>query len=241
MRADLCVAHVDRRGAASWDALLVGPLLLGLAAFMFLGMKDLDLPEGGGTAVHQSQISTAPRREVLGDPPTIFINGFERTCMDCHRVFPPADIAPEDLQQHTHIVLNHGINDRCRNCHYTGDRDRLLLRGGETIGFSEVELLCAKCHGPTFHDWEKGIHGRTVGYWDSTRGEIRRLTCNECHDPHNPRVPAMDPLRPLPGPRTLRQVLPHLPGEGDHVGARDPLREAIERDPVESEPGEGEG
>ena len=170
----------------------------------------------------------------LVDPPMILLNGFERTCMDCHRVFPPRDIAPEDLQQHRHIRLDHGINDACRNCHDVENRDRLVLRGGESIGYDDVERLCAKCHGPTYRDWEIGTHGRSNGYWDPSRGERRRLACTECHDPHVPRSPAMDPINPLPGPNTLRMhVLEPVEGE-EHAGTYDPLRSAIER-PYERE------
>lgn len=219
-----------RRGAATLDVLLIGPILLALAAFMYLGPDLLDIPDGKGSAVHASRIDPAPRRVALADPPMIKINGFERTCMDCHRVFPAKDIAPEELQQHRHIRLDHGINDLCRNCHDVEDRDRLTLRGGESISYSEVELLCAKCHGPTYRDWEVGAHGRVNGYWDETRGELNRLKCTQCHDPHIPRVPAMDPIRPLPGPNTLR--MGEHPAESDleHGGLHDPLREALQRD-----------
>ena len=87
----------ERRGAASWDALLIGPLFLGVAAFIWFKLDEGELPVGGGTSVHSSQIDISARRVPLVDPPMILLNGFERTCMDCHRVFPPRDIAPEDL------------------------------------------------------------------------------------------------------------------------------------------------
>jgi len=171
---------------------------------------------------------------MLGDPPVINIDGFDRTCMDCHRTFPPRPDTPVRLLKHEHVVLDHGINDRCRNCHYDADRDKLVLRGGVVIGYGEVEQLCAKCHGPTYRDWQRGAHGRTHGYWDTTRGEMVRLQCTQCHDPHNPRVPAMDPLWPLPGPDTLRVGIEQ--DASDHHGAtqvHDPLRRSLGEEDVE--------
>jgi hypothetical protein len=133
--------------------------------------------------------------------------------MDCHSLFPPREETPEHLLQHGHIVLDHGINDRCRNCHDPNDRNKLILHGGQVIGYSEVVRLCSKCHGPTYRDWQKGVHGRANGYWDTSRGPRHRLKCIQCHDPHAPYSPAMDPLKPLPGPDTLRMRAAHGPPE----------------------------
>lgn len=180
---------------------LIGPAFLLLAAWFYWGPLGINLPSYGPRVIDPQLLSTAPRRQILGDPPVMRINVYDRTCMDCHRVFPPRDDPPRQLLQHRHIVLDHGINDRCRNCHFLEDRDRLVLHGGEVIGFGRVVELCAKCHGPTYRDWQNGAHGRTNGFWDQTKGPIRRLGCTECHDPHQPRVPALDPVAPLPGPR----------------------------------------
>lgn len=225
--SDFDAGAARRRGGATLDALLIGPVLMGLAAFLHYGPNLLDLPESGGRAVHASRIDTSPRRVAMSDPPRILINGFERNCMDCHQIFPATEIAPKHLQQHTHIVLDHGINDRCRNCHDVQDRDRLVMRNGETIGYDEVPLLCAGCHGPTYRDWQVGAHGRINGYWDAELGELKRLKCTQCHDPHDPRRPAMDPVRPLPGPHTLRMGT-DVP-EAEHDSVHDPLRDALHR------------
>jgi hypothetical protein len=201
---------------------VVGPVFLVLAAWFVWGPPGLDLPQGQVATVAADQLSTAPRRPALADPPMITIDGFHRTCMDCHRMFPPRVIPPVRPLEHEHVILDHGINDRCRNCHYDKDRDKLVLRGGEVIGYDRVADLCAKCHGPTFRDWQYGAHGRINGYWDKTRGEQVKLQCSECHDPHNPRVPALDPLVPLPGPNTLRMAPPVRHTEAGHT--QDPLR-----------------
>jgi hypothetical protein len=200
------------------------PVFLILAVYFVWGAVESDISSTHAVGVDASVLSDQPRRVILTDPPMITMSGFRRTCMSCHRMFPPRADTPKRFLQHSHVTLNHGINDRCRNCHWETDRDRLVLRGGEVIGYNDVVKLCAKCHGLIFRDWERGAHGRTNGYWDAERGEVRRLLCTQCHDPHNPRVPAMDPLEPLPGPHTLR--MPEAPpgGHGEHTESRDPLR-----------------
>lgn len=191
-------------GVAEWASLLVGPAFLLLAAWFVWGSHSRFMPNEPAAPIDRSRLSTEPRREKLGDPPTITIHGERRTCNDCHRLFTPSGHTPASLREHADVRLNHGINDRCRNCHSVENRNKLVLHDGTEIGFRESSTLCAKCHGPTFRDWERGAHGRTNGFWDSSRGTVRRLDCSECHDPHDPRYPAMEPIRPLPGPHTLR-------------------------------------
>ncbi len=222
----------------------VGIAFFLLAGWFLLGPDLNDIPDSKSVSIHKDHLSTAPRRKMLGDPPFIEIDGFSRTCAECHKLFPARDETPEKLLKHAHIVLDHGINDRCRNCHDTKDRDRLLLHSGESIPYKRVIELCAKCHGPTYRDWQLGMHGRTNGFWDATRGEMRRLDCTECHDPHNPRVPAMDPVMPLPPPYALRAFdgSGGLKAEGGgrkaagdfdvpvgDFGEADPLRKALQR------------
>lgn len=213
---------------ASWAGFLIGPAFFALAAWFLIGPDLLDIPHTPIVVAPAEAITTAPRRQTLSDPPTIVVNGFKRTCMDCHRLFPPREQTPKRLLQHKHIHLNHGINDRCRNCHNVQDRNKLVTYNGEPVSFNNVVRLCAKCHGPTYRDWQRGMHGRTNGYWDPTRGPVRRLRCTECHDPHDPRHPAMDPLTPLPPPHTIRMP-EHEPVAKAEPHLHDPLRDALER------------
>ena len=217
----------------SWVAYTIGPVFFILAGWFLWGPDMLKIPVKTPVAIDPEQLSIAPRCAILRDPPTINIDGFDRTCMSCHQMFPPREDPPQALAQHKHFILNHGINKQCRNCHDTENRNLLVLRGGETIGYNDVESLCAKCHGPTYRDWQHGAHGRTNGYWDASRGEVRRLQCTECHNPHDPRVPAMDPIAPLPGPDTLRMRHDHQNHGANDVDSaevehRDPLRRAIQ-------------
>ncbi len=124
--------------------------------------------------------------------------------------------------KHDEIVMNHGMNAECINCHAIENRNLLALRFGKTTTFDNVDQLCAKCHGPTFRDWQQGTHGKTLGHWNHNKASSHKLTCTECHDPH---APAFGTLKPLPHPTTLRMgdQSEHLDSHGDE-GDRNPLR-----------------
>lgn len=148
--------------------------------------------------VDSADIDPLALRATLSDPPRVEIGGYQQKCSDCHALFASLDVTPGDLRQHGHIALNHGINDRCYNCHAQEDRNLLVLRDGGRVGFSESQALCAQCHGTLYRDWERGMHGRTTGSWDPESSEHGRLRCVDCHDPH---APAFGPITLLPGPR----------------------------------------
>ncbi|MBL1215869.1 MAG: hypothetical protein D8M59_00055 [Planctomycetes bacterium] len=214
---------------ATW---LMAIIFIALAAYFVYTVDDRD-PVVQQIIETQSQdialipeaaLTTEPRRQTLADPPRIEINGYIRTCNECHDLLKSTvEVLPRTLTQHTHIVLQHGMNDRCLYCHDAEDRSKLTMLGGEKIPFTESPRLCAKCHGTTYRDWQAGTHGRTNGYWDTSRGPQKRLLCAECHEPHRPAYP---PYQPLPGPYMLRtdpdnhQPI-HAPEDAEHVN---PLR-----------------
>ncbi|MHC4413776.1 MAG: hypothetical protein ACYS0G_00675 [Planctomycetota bacterium] len=167
-------------------------------------------------------ITTEPLRRVLSDPPSIVVGSYRFTCLECHGLFESTPRTPGRLTQHMHIVLDHGLNDECLNCHDRYYRNKLALASGDVVSFTEAARLCAECHGTAYRDWQKGMHGRANGYWDATRGVRRQLTCTECHDPH---APALKPMRALPGPDTLRMGEPPEPGKVEHIRKRNPLRQ----------------
>ncbi len=140
-------------------------------------------------------------------------------CSDCHSIIAP--IASTDYRtalQHTEIMLQHGINTRCLNCHHATNRDAFAGDGDAEIPWDQPQLLCAKCHGPVYRDWQHGAHGRTNGYWSTSLGAQTRRRCIECHDPHQPPFPHM---RPAPAPHTLRMG----PQEAtDESATHNPLR-----------------
>lgn len=179
----------------------VGPAFLALAAWFALMPQKADVPIEPATEVPKDRIAPGAIRTPMRDPPSIVVGGFTHRCNECHRFFQSPPMERRTLVQHTDIVLNHGLNDRCFNCHDRRDRERLVLHDNSTVGFDQVPELCAQCHGPVYADWTRGTHGKTMGSWDAAGGKQRRLACNECHDPH---APAYKPFAPLPAPNTLR-------------------------------------
>jgi hypothetical protein len=139
-------------------------------------------------------------------------------CLECHRIIPSPQETLRQLTQHTEIQLNHGINTRCFNCHHPGNRNAFVNDFGDEIPWNQPQLLCAKCHGPVYRDWQAGSHGRINGYWDTRRGPQTKRRCIECHDPH---APSFMRMPPAPGPNTLRMG---SPAPTEHSGRRDPLR-----------------
>jgi hypothetical protein len=107
------------------------------------------------------------------------------------------DLSPADS---VWTLVHGGGNLWCLNCHNADDRDKLVKLNGELLTFNQSHLLCGECHGPVLRDWDRGIHGKTVGYWDPEQGEEAmtvRLLCVECHLPHRP---AFASLMPMPAP-----------------------------------------
>jgi len=191
----------------------------------FLADPDPGIPPVEPTpTIDPSALSTAPPRVRLLDPPTVTIAGIEQRCTDCHMIFPSRRVTPDRLYQHTDLVHDHGMNDRCFNCHALENRDKLVLHDGTEIGYDQVEQLCAKCHGTVYRDWQAGTHGRTQGSWGMDSPDQWRLTCSDCHDPHSP---AYEPMAPLPGPRTFRMGPVHPREVHDE---RNPLRRHLQPD-----------
>ena len=190
-------------------------VFLAVAAWFFFGHRAPDVPIAEMNIVPAESFAPEPWR----DPtllPQYQAGGFEQNCNACHRLFESKTETPTNLTQHTDITFDHGMNNRCFNCHDRENRESLVLYTGELIPFHDTVRLCAQCHGPTFRDWERGVHGKTTGHWDAQYGAVTKLTCVQCHDPHAPAFPKM---HPLPGPDTLRMGDPHAvahEAHGDH-------------------------
>lgn len=109
-------------------------------------------------------------------------------------------------KEHANIKMGHGRHDRnnnCFNCHNESNLERFQTRDGRELSFGESTPLCGSCHGPTYRDWEAGVHGRTSGYWSRKDGDFSRRGCVDCHNPHAPKFPSR---KPAPGPHPLRPV-----------------------------------
>lgn len=199
-------------------SLFVAPVLLAVGVVLWLGPWGFTNPAPPAIRPAPWVTDTTPvRRPSL--KPEIELAGYTYRCSDCHRHIVSPVETTRTLTQHRDIHLQHGINTRCFNCHHRTSRDAFADDAGGEIPYDKPQLLCAKCHGPVYRDWLNGAHGRTNGYWDTTRGEQQRRKCIECHDPHAPPFAAM---HPAPGPDTLRMGDQHEM-EDEHR-TRNPLR-----------------
>lgn len=135
-------------------------------------------------------------------------------CYGCHeKAKPPVLRFDTNLNliipdEHKDIVMAHGSHNRnnnCFNCHDEHNLTLLQTRDGHEVKLEESPPLCGSCHGPTYRDWEAGVHGRTGGYWARDKGEFRRQICVDCHNPHHPKIPSR---QPLPGPHPLHPTPP---------------------------------
>lgn len=198
-------------------ALWVPVVLLAFAAVWAANPLPFLNPVPAATRIPSWATDTTPVRQPKLKPN--YVAGvFTYRCSDCHRIIPSPAETDRKLTQHKEIQLEHGLNTRCFNCHHRTNRDAFVDDYGNEIPWDQPQLLCAKCHGPVYRDWQHGAHGRTNGYWDTSRGTQTRRKCIECHDPHRP---PFQPLVPAPGPHTLRMG-PHE--FGAHGQGHDPLR-----------------
>jgi uncharacterized CHY-type Zn-finger protein len=131
-------------------------------------------------------------------------------CYACHEKGKPPVIRFDTNQniivpkEHSDVVMHHGTHERnnnCFNCHNETNLTLLQTRDKHEVTFANSQMLCGSCHGPTYRDWEAGVHGRTSGYWNRAVGDIDRKLCVNCDNPHAPKFPGR---QPAPGPHPLR-------------------------------------
>jgi formate-dependent nitrite reductase cytochrome c552 subunit len=133
-------------------------------------------------------------------------------CYACHEKSKPPKLkfnAEGEVivpKEHDDIVMGHGRhhrNNNCYNCHDENNLEELQTRDGRHLKLAESPALCGSCHGPTYRDWEAGVHGRTSGFWKRDLGAIDRKVCTSCHNPHSPPFPSR---QPAPGPHPLHPL-----------------------------------
>jgi hypothetical protein len=165
-----------------------------------------------------THLDKAPPRQTKGLD--LVKAGWTYNCMECHRLLPARwhYDTQRPFNEHKGIQLEHGNNRFCLNCHHPTNRNAFVDYDGAEIAEQDVVLLCAKCHGTTYRDWEAGVHGRQNGFWKAEAGPRTKLRCIQCHDPHSPKFQAMTPLAPLrypsrganpPAPNAARPTAGH--------------------------------
>lgn len=217
-------------------------VLFGLALSMATAEAP-DWPVPPAVELGALRVDPAPLRPPRVPADEIDVGGVSLRCSECHALFESRPKPQDQLAQHGHIELDHGANAGCLNCHDLDDRNSLRTSGGVVVPLAESSTLCAGCHGPTWRDWQVGIHGRTEGSWDARSGLQSRLTCVACHDPH---APAFDELPAFPGPNTLRMGAQGVDA-GHAARKRNPLHQwrghAASQDPAAHtdthDPGDG--
>jgi len=142
-------------------------------------------------------------------------------CYACHEKGKPPPLRFDTNQvlivpkEHPDIVMHHGSHERnnnCYNCHNESNLELFQTKDKRELKLSDSVPLCGSCHGPTYRDWEAGVHGRTSGYWDRALGSIDRKQCVNCHNPHSPKFPGH---KPAPGPHPLRDAGPEVAHAGN--------------------------
>jgi len=211
----------DRRRPAAWVGWLLPVGFAALAGVIFTGSRHTDIPLPPQQAFDHGSLIVGPRRVAMTDPAHLLVEGRPQTCNGCHQIFNSERPAGTALDYHQSVRLNHGLNDRCVNCHDQGNRERLTLHDGSTVTMADTPRLCSQCHGTVYRDWQRGTHGKTLGSWITRSAAQQRLNCNQCHDPHSPKY---EPYAPLPGPNTLRMGEQGHPAVADPGNKRSPLQ-----------------
>lgn len=132
--------------------------------------------------------------EILVEPRSHLLPTYP--CTSCHdeREAQPTRRRLADYHRTRYDDLKHGDDAFwCYQCHALEDIDKLRMASGQLISFDEAWRLCTSCHGDKQRDFQRGIHGLTIGEWN---GKKYRRSCTGCHDPHNPRFRSMTPEKP---------------------------------------------
>jgi hypothetical protein len=196
--------------------------LVGIAIAIVAYSQGVELPEVEPVSPLQPKVGINADAHLIKTPPRatkgldLVKLGWSYDCMKCHRLLKAKWHYKRPMVEHTNIELQHGNNRFCLNCHHPTNRNVFVDYDGSEISEKDVNLLCARCHGTKYRDWEAGAHGRRNGYWDKSRGPQTSLQCIQCHDPHHPKYKAMQSLPGLSYPKRAHKSKSSSEGSEDH-------------------------
>lgn len=200
--------NVDARKIPLWAAAAaVGGLLL-LAAVFALNLLGNEPARDAIPKLSADYADTATVRKVRTE---MTFDG--APCQSCHEGTGPIQGDPQVKGVfHEKIEIRHGRNKNCFNCHNRKQPADFANFDGSPVKLGNVQMLCAKCHGTIYRDWNAGVHGKRTGFWDVAKGGPKPTVCIACHNPH---WPVFKPLKAAPPPR----VNPRNRGKSAHTGA----------------------
>ncbi|MGH7968369.1 MAG: hypothetical protein ACREIC_06530 [Limisphaerales bacterium] len=196
---------MNARSEPSWALTLVTIAFLGLAMSFYFDLWGRPVTSEAIPLVDTNFISTATVRVSAADLIRSGGDTSDLECYTCHEKGKPPTLKFDAAgnvvvpKEHEDIVMGHGRHNRnnnCYNCHDESNLELLQTRDGRHLKVAESPALCGSCHGPTYRDWEAGVHGRTSGYWKRELGPIDRKVCTSCHNPHSPPFPSRPPAPP---------------------------------------------
>jgi predicted CXXCH cytochrome family protein len=203
------IPTMTARSSSGWVAVLLMVAFLTLGAGFYFDLWGHARPEPSIALVDTNFISTATARMSAAD---LVRTGGDTSGLDCYTCHEKNKVLKLKFdaegnvivpKEHDDIVMAHGRHNRnnnCYNCHDETNLELLQTRDGRHLKIVESPALCGSCHGPTYRDWEAGVHGRTSGYWKRELGPIERKVCTSCHNPHSPPFPSR---QPAPQPHLL--------------------------------------
>jgi hypothetical protein len=192
----------------------LGVVFLGLTAAFWVELWGHPAALRQNPLVDPAFLDTATWRKSYADLIRAKEDLSDFDCYGCHDKKSPPKLRFDANQkivvpdEHSDVVMGHGThgrNNNCYNCHDEQNLLQLAPRDGRALKLDDSTPLCGSCHGPTYRDWEAGVHGRTNGYWNRALGPSTRQNCVNCHNPHSPKFPGR---KPAPGPIPLRQPAP---------------------------------
>lgn len=202
-----------------WNSLLSDP---GISPEEIPASAGPPLPRVERTPARQPEVGSPTDTHLDRSPPRtsrgldLVKMGWSYNCMECHKMLGAKWQTNRAMVEHQDIKLAHGSNRFCLNCHHATNRNAFVDYDGSEISQQNSVVLCAKCHGPTYRDWDAGVHGRRNGYWIKSKGPQTRLQCIQCHDPHQPSFAAMKPLPALRYPARAANGHSHARTNSDH-------------------------